>query len=120
MSEATKTHYSVCTICDIGCQLRPETENGKLVAMNAHDNPALAKNVCYKGIAAPHIHNHDERITKPLKRVGERGADQWEEISFEQAMDEIADRLKVIVDNYGPESMVVSTSGWNTQTTHGP
>ena len=108
MSEATKTHYSVCTICDIGCQLRPETENGKLVAMNAHDNPALAKNVCYKGIAAPHIHNHDERITKPLKRVGERGADQWEEISFELAMDVFADRLKVIDKKYGPESLVVS------------
>ncbi len=119
MSEATKTNYSVCTICDIGCQLRPETKDGKLVAMKAHDNPALAKNVCYKGTAAPHVHNHEERIKTPLKRVGERGQDRWEEISYEQAMDEIADRLKKIVDEYGPESLVVSTSGWNTQTTHG-
>ena len=119
MSKATKTNYSVCTICDIGCQLRPETEGGKLVAMKAHDNPALAKNVCYKGTAAPHIHNHEERIKKPLKRIGERGEDKWEEISYQQAMDEIAERLRLIVDKYGPESMVVSTSGWNTQTTHG-
>lgn len=113
-----KTRYSVCTICDIGCQLRPETRDGKLVAMKAHDNPMLAKNVCYKGIAAPDIHNHAERLTVPLKRVGERGADQWEEISYEQAMDEIAERLKSIVDQHGPESFAVSTSGWNTQTTH--
>ena len=33
-------------------------------------------------------------------------------------MDEISERLKGIVDRYGPESFAVSTSGWNTQTTH--
>jgi anaerobic selenocysteine-containing dehydrogenase len=111
-------NYSICTICDIGCQLRTETENGKLSRVRAHDNPALAKNVCYKGTAAPEVHNHKDRLTKPLKRVGERGEDKWEEISYEQAMDEIAERLKAIVDRYGPESFAVSTSGWNTQTTH--
>ena len=110
--------YSVCTICDIGCQLRAETENGKLKRMIAHDNPMLARNVCYKGTSAPDIHNHVDRLTKPLKRVGERGDDKWEEISYEQAMDEIAERLQGVVDQYGPESFVVSTSGWNTQTTH--
>ncbi|MEM7070110.1 MAG: molybdopterin-dependent oxidoreductase, partial [Pseudomonadota bacterium] len=72
-----------------------------------------------KGVAAPKIHNHNERLRVPLKRVGERGEDRWEEISYEQAMDEIAGRLKNIVDKYGPESFAVSTSGWNTQTTHG-
>ncbi|MEM8499176.1 MAG: molybdopterin-dependent oxidoreductase [Pseudomonadota bacterium] len=117
-STSKKPIYSVCTICDIGCQLRAETENGRLKRMIAHDNPALARNVCYKGTAAAHIHNHEDRLTKPLKRVGERGEDKWEEISYEQAMDEIAQRLKKIVDEYGPETLAVSTSGWNTQTTH--
>ena len=113
-----KNIYSVCTICDIGCQLRAETEGGKLKRMIAHDNPALARNVCYKGTAAAHVHNHKDRLTKPLKRVGERGEDKWEEISYEQAMDEIAEKLQATVNQHGPESFVVSTSGWNTQTTH--
>ena len=117
-TELPKHTYSVCTICDIGCQLRAETEDGKLKRMIAHDNPALARNVCYKGTAAPHIHNHAERLRTPLKRVGERGADQWEEISYEQAMDEIAEKLQKVVAKYGPETLAVSTSGWNTQTTH--
>ncbi len=116
---ATKNNYTVCTICDIGCQLRTETKDGKLSRVKAHDHPALARNVCYKGTAAPEVHNHAERLTVPLKRVGERGEDKWEEISYEQAMDEISERLKGVVDRYGPESFVVSTSGWNTQTTHG-
>ena len=115
---STTTKYSVCTICDIGCQLRSEAKDGKVKRVIAHDNPMLAKNVCFKGVAAPSIHNHPDRLRKPLKRVGERGEDKWEEISYEQAMDEIAERLKKVVGEYGPEAFAVSTSGWNTQTTH--
>jgi anaerobic selenocysteine-containing dehydrogenase len=111
--------YSVCTICDIGCQLRTEAEDGKVTRVIAHDNPMLAKNVCFKGVAAPSIHNHADRLRVPLKRVGARGEDKWEEISYEQAMDEIAAKLQGIVAEHGPESFAVSTSGWNTQTTHG-
>ena len=114
----TKTTYSVCTICDIGCQLRVVSENGKVERVLAHDHPMLAGNICYKGVAAPDIHNHAERIRTPLKRVGKRGADRWAEISYEQAMDEIAERLGDLVQSYGPESFAVSTSGWNTQSTH--
>ena len=115
-----KEKYVVCTVCDIGCQLRASVgDDGKLESIRQHDNPALAKHICYKGTAAPHIHNHEDRLTVPLKRVGERGEDRWEEISYEQAMDEIAEKLKAIVDEYGPEAFAVSTSGWNTQTTNG-
>ena len=111
--------YSICSICDIGCQLRTETKDGQVSRVIAHDNPMLANNICFKGVAAPSIHNHPDRLRKPLKRVGERGEDKWEEISYEQAMDEIAERLKQIVEQYGPESFAVSTSGWNTQVTYG-
>jgi anaerobic selenocysteine-containing dehydrogenase len=95
------------------------TNRGRLERVIAHDNPFLAKNNCYKGVAAPRIHNHADRLRTPLKRVGERGEDTWEEITYEQAMDEIAARLQTVIDRYGPESFAVSTSGWNTQSTHG-
>ena len=36
----------------------------------------------------------------------------------EQAMDEIAERLGKVVEQHGPEALAVSTSGWNTQSTH--
>lgn len=115
----TKTGYSVCSICDIGCQVRTDAKDGKVTRVTSHDNPLLAKNICFKGVAAPSIHNHKERLRVPLKRVGERGEDKWQEISYEQAMDEIAAKLKNIVKEYGPEAFAVSTSAWNTQTTQG-
>ena len=114
-----RTGYSVCSICDIGCQLRTTSKDGRVERIQAHDSPALAKNICYKGTAAPHIHNHADRLRVPLKRVGARGEDRWEEISYEQAMDEIAERLRGVIDQHGPESLAVSTSGWNTQVTNG-
>tara|TARA_B100000073_G_scaffold302990_1_gene270770 strand:- start:228 stop:2414 length:2187 start_codon:yes stop_codon:yes gene_type:complete len=113
----TQTGYSICSICDIGCQVRTESEDGRVTRIIAHDNPLLAKNICFKGVAAPSIHNAPDRLRVPLKRVGERGENRWQEISYEQAMDEIAERLKKVVSEYGPEGMAVSTSGWNTQTT---
>ena len=118
MTTKVRSKYSVCTICDIGCQLRGIEKDGRLSRILAHDNPLLSKNICYKGTAAPHIHNHVDRLRVPLKRVGERGEDCWEEISYKQAMNEIAERLKGVIDCYGAEGIAVSTSGWNTQTTH--
>ncbi|MGK0485183.1 MAG: anaerobic selenocysteine-containing dehydrogenase [Myxococcota bacterium] len=117
--ETRRAKYVVCSVCDIGCQLRAETEDGRLSRILPHDNPMLARNVCFKGIAAPQIHNHPDRLRVPLKRVGERGQDQWEEITHEQAITEIAERLRGTIDRYGPESWAVSTSGWNTQTASG-
>ena len=118
-ASTTRTGYSVCTICDIGCQLRAFAVDGRITEIRAHDSPAVARNICYKGTAAPHIHNHADRLRVPLKRTGARGDDRWEEISYDQAMDEISGRLGAVVAEYGPEALAVSTSGWNTQTTHG-
>ena len=117
--QGERSGYVVCSICDIGCQLRAESKDGRLERIRAHDSPAVARDICYKGTAAPHIHNHADRLRVPLKRVGERGEDRWEEISYAQAMDEIAERLRGVIDRHGPEAFAVSTSGWNTQTTYG-
>lgn len=113
----TQTGYSICSIYGIGCQVRIESEDGRVARVIAHDNPLLAKNICFKGVAAPSIHNALDRLRVPLKPVDERGENRWQEISYGQAMDEIAERLKKVVNECGPEGMAVSTSGWNTQTT---
>ena len=49
-----------------------------------------------------------EQLQKPLKRAGERGENKWEEISWEQALDEIAEKLGRLRDKYGPETLAVT------------
>ena len=66
-----------------------------------------------KGAFAPKSFSHPERLMHPLKRVGERGGGEWQQVTWDQAMDEIAVRLQKIVDQYGPEALAVSGSNAN-------
>lgn len=54
--------------------------------------------------------DHPDRLSFPLKRKGERGEGKWERISWDQALDEIAEKLKAIKDTFGPEA-VIATCG---------
>ncbi|MEM2103842.1 MAG: molybdopterin-dependent oxidoreductase [Candidatus Bathyarchaeia archaeon] len=48
---------------------------------------------------------HQSQLMHPLKRVGERGENRWQQINYEKALDEIAEKLKEIIAKYGPESI---------------
>ena len=65
--------------------------------------------ICQKGLTSWRQVYNSERLLHPLKRVGERGEGKWEQISWEQALDEIAAKLLEIREKYGPESLCV----WN-------
>ena len=66
-----------------------------------------------KGAFAPKSFSHPERLMHPLKRVGERGGGEWQQVTWGQAMDDIATRLQKIVALYGPEALAVSGSNAN-------
>ena len=63
--------------------------------------------ICQKGIMSCRQPYNPKRLTHPLKRVGERGEGKWEKISWDQAMDEIAEKLLKIRDEYGPEALAM-------------
>jgi anaerobic selenocysteine-containing dehydrogenase len=48
---------------------------------------------------------HPDRLNYPLKRLGERGANAWQRLSWDQALDEVAGRLASLRDQYGPETL---------------
>ena len=64
--------------------------------------------VCVKGAAIPDVMYHPDRLKHPLKRSGERGEGKWERISWEEAINTIAGKLKEIKERYGPEAIHVS------------
>jgi anaerobic selenocysteine-containing dehydrogenase len=53
-----------------------------------------------------------DRLRYPLKRTGKRGEGKWERISWEQALDEMADKIRKIREEYGPESIGM-LPGWS-------
>jgi anaerobic selenocysteine-containing dehydrogenase len=111
--------HLICASCDIACTVVAKVQNGRVIRVRSSYKPSLRENICVKGIYAHRGFESPMRIRHPLKRVGERGSGEWEEISWEQALDEIAERLKRIVAEHGPEALAVSTSEWNTSVDNG-
>ncbi|MBB5188724.1 anaerobic selenocysteine-containing dehydrogenase [Zhongshania antarctica] len=110
---------TICATCDIACSVVTESKQGRVVKVRSSDNPIFRDNICMKGIIAPKAFAHPDRILHPMKRVGERGSGKWERVSWDEAMRDIGQRLKKVIDEHGPEAWAVSTSQWNTATDHG-
>ena len=92
------------------CVIKTIVQDGKIVRTEKveYSEPELCDgHICQKGITAGRQPYNPTRLLKPLKRVGERGEGKWEEISWDQALDEIAEKLVAIRDEHGPESVVM-------------
>jgi DMSO reductase family type II enzyme molybdopterin subunit len=61
---------------------------------------------CQKGACWGYIHYAPDRVTHPLKRAGERGEGKWQEVSWDDALTEIADAMLDAVEDQGPESIL--------------
>jgi len=94
-----------CVFCDGGCLLAAEIE-GDDITLSPLNPKAPA--ICSKARALSEFRNHPGRLTMPLKNVGKRGEPTWEEIGWEQALDEIAERLQTVIGEYGPQAIAVS------------
>src|SRR3990172_3655798 len=61
---------------------------------------------CQKGVSWHRLLTGKERVLKPLKRAGPRGSGQWQEVSWDQALGEIADHVIDAIQDQGPESII--------------
>ncbi|MEZ5726600.1 MAG: molybdopterin-dependent oxidoreductase [Burkholderiaceae bacterium] len=97
-----------CNICFNCCPTHYHLKDGKVVRVTGNeDDPQWRGKVCPKSQFLLQLHNSPDRLTTPLKRVGKRGEGKFEPISWAQALDEIADKLRGIRDQYGPEALGV-------------
>lgn len=107
-----KKHVT-CVFCDHCCCLSVEVENGSITGISPFD-PAVPA-ICSKPEMWESYVNHPDRVLNPLKNVGPRGEPKWIEISWETALDEIADQLKSIIAKYGSTSVAISAMPVNLQ-----
>ncbi|MBF0371545.1 MAG: molybdopterin-dependent oxidoreductase [Magnetococcales bacterium] len=99
---------TVCRACHGGCGVFVEVKGGKVVKVKGDPDSPMNKGwLCIKGVRAPELANHPDRLTKPLKRKGERGGGEWEEISWEVALSEITAKLDQFRNETGPESIAL-------------
>jgi len=83
-------------------------EGGRLTRVQpASGSPFNLGQMCIKGLCAPEIMYHPSRLLKPLKQTGERGSGKWREVSWDEALGEIASRLDRIRKESGPETIAI-------------
>jgi anaerobic selenocysteine-containing dehydrogenase len=94
--------------CHDGCGVLLYTDQaGKLVKVEGDpENPYNQGRLCVRCLALPDVTNHPERLQYPMKRIGERGENKWQRISWEEAFDSIEEKFNEIKKEYGPESVI--------------
>lgn len=102
--------YSICGMCTVRCPIRVETENNRVTWIEGNPH-LLGGALCAKGSAGTALVDDDERPQQPLIREGGRGAGRWQKVSWPTALDYIADKLKEIKKEYGPQALVLSSRG---------
>lgn len=106
------TYPSTCWECSTRCGSLVTLKDGQVANVQPNtDHPGSKGAFCVKGIRAlPELTYSENRIKSPLRRVGARGSGNWQEVSWDDALDEIADRLMEIRATHGPNSLAGAVS----------
>ncbi len=101
-----QTITSVCGACHNGCSISAVVQNGRLLRVSGlKDDPRVSGRLCAKGLLAPQRAYDPRRVRYPLRRTGERGSGQWKRVSWDEALTELADKMKAAKEANGPYSV---------------
>jgi anaerobic selenocysteine-containing dehydrogenase len=106
----TRVLKSVCRSCHGGCGVLLHVRDGKLIKVEGdRESPLNHGRLCPIGTVTLDLVYHPKRLHHPLRRLGPRGSGQWQPISWDQALDEISERLLALRREFGPESIALGT-----------
>jgi len=103
---------TVCPYCGTGCNLVARVKNGSILEVTAAKAPPNYGELCVKGRFGYVFYRHPDRLKKPLIRFSRDEA--FREVSWAEAFDFVAERLKNIKEKYGPEAIGVLCSARTT------
>ena len=115
--QVTKT---LCMWCHAHCAVNVHVKDGQLIKVvgdeKAADRELLLKSVnpCPRAMHAAEWFYHPGRLNYPLKRAGERGEGKWQQVPWEEALDEIGAKLDEIRGQYGAEAIATSSGTYRT------
>ena len=108
--QRTVIFKSVCRSCHGGCGTLLHVRDGILVKVEGDpQSPLNHGRLCPIGTVTVDLVNHPDRLQYPQRRIGPRASGQWARISWDEALDEIAERLLAIRKEFGPEAIALGT-----------
>ena len=97
-------HYRNCNLCEAICGIEITHENGKILKIEGDKlDPFSRGHICPKAVALQDIYEDKNRLRKPVKRT----SNGWQEITWEEAFDEVARKISEIQTRFGRDSVAV-------------
>ncbi len=106
VEEETVIPTTCSSHCAGVCLLKVHVKDGVITRIETDDGEGPQLRGCLKGRSYRQRIYDPDRILYPLKRVGKRGEGKFERISWDEALDTIAEQLKTVRDTYGPASVL--------------
>lgn len=104
--------FSVCGMCTVRCPIKVGVKDGQVDFIEGNPHvPAMKGAVCPRGAAGKALIYDNERPQMPLIREGARGEGKWRKVTWDEALDYVADRLGRIKETYGAKSIAFTDRG---------
>ena len=95
-------HVRTCTLCEAMCGIVVTTDGPRVTEVRGDpDDPFSKGHICPKAVALQDIHDDPDRLRRPMRRVGR----EWTEISWDEALNEVATRLKSVQAQHGRDAV---------------
>ncbi len=102
-----------CELCFWKCGVLAHVKDGRVTKITGNPAHPLSRGrLCPRGTGGIGLLYDPDRLKKPLVRVQKRGQDSFEEVSWETALDKVAEGMLKIRDKYGPEALALFSHGW--------
>ncbi|MBK8047443.1 MAG: molybdopterin-dependent oxidoreductase [Anaerolineales bacterium] len=103
-----KTTYNYCDMCPWKCGIVVQTVGDRVRKIDGNPlDPKSRGMLCARGQGGVSFVYDPDRLRAPMVRTGERGAGKFQEITWNDAFDQIAEKLQAVAAQYGPESVAI-------------
>ncbi|MGB3053204.1 MAG: molybdopterin oxidoreductase family protein [Polyangiales bacterium] len=100
----SSTHYRTCNLCEAMCGIEVEIDGDEVLSIRGDAQDVFSRgHVCPKATALKDLYDDPDRLKQPVRRVGDR----WEPMSWDEAFDEVVDRIQRIQEEHGRDSVGV-------------
>jgi len=111
----TQSVRTTCAYCGVGCAFQAGLRDGRVVSMvPADDGPSNQGHACLKGRFGWDYIYAPDRLRFPLSRRRDSRGERWEEISWDSALDRIAEEFTRIRQSHGPDALATISSSRGT------
>ena len=108
----TRVVPTSCDICFWKCNALAHVRDGRLWKITGNPADPLSRGrLCPRGTGGIGAHFDPDRLRAPLLRHRQRGEEQWVEVTWDEALGHVADRMQKIKAEHGPEAMALFSHG---------